>query len=170
MCRSDLAAILILVSGFVPATALAQQTAPDTNQSSSQVGPDRQQQSGPSAQNTPIQPERTPQQSDRARDSDRRSAEDTRINRDWTTRSRGDDRMDMDRMHQRHMGRMMDQDEDHQTTGRNWRRDDEDMDGGRRYGSADRSEGHYYRDARPRPRVKTCIEYENGDEFCRYRD
>lgn len=73
-------------------------------------------------------------------------------------------------MHQRHMGRMMDQDEDHQTTGRNWRRDDEDMDRGRRYGSADRSEGAYYRDARPRARVKTCIEYENGDEFCRYRD
>lgn len=78
--------------------------------------------------------------------------------------------MDMDRMHQRHMGRMMDQDEDHQTTGRNWRRDDEDMDGGRRYGSVDRGEGRYYREARPRPRVKTCIEYENGDEFCRYRD
>jgi hypothetical protein len=42
------------------------------------------------------------------------------------------------------------------------------MDRGRGY--AERSEGRYYHDARPRPRVKTCVEYENGDEFCRYRD
>lgn len=78
--------------------------------------------------------------------------------------------MDTDRMRQRQMGRMMDQDEDHQTTGRNWRRDDDDMDRGRRYGSMDRSEGRYSYELPPRARVKTCIEYENGDEFCRYRD
>ncbi|OAF17327.1 hypothetical protein AXW67_09040 [Bradyrhizobium neotropicale] len=76
----------------------------------------------------------------------------------------------MDRMRQRQMGRMMDQDEDRQTTGRSWQRDDDDMDRGRRYGSADRSEGRYYYEVRPRARVKICVEYENGDEFCRYRD
>jgi hypothetical protein len=78
--------------------------------------------------------------------------------------------MEMERMHQRQMGRTMDQGEDHQTMGQNWRRDDDDIDRSRRYGSMDRSEGRYYYETRPRPRVKTCIEYENGDEFCRYRD
>jgi hypothetical protein len=44
----------------------------------------------------------------------------------------------------------------------------------------DRGDGgwdrHYYRDSgsdfdddRGRRRVKTCVEYENGDEYCRYR-
>jgi hypothetical protein len=27
----------------------------------------------------------------------------------------------------------------------------------------------YYEDDRPRRRVKTCFEYENGDEYCRYQ-
>ncbi|MGY4433977.1 hypothetical protein ACVWWO_006454 [Bradyrhizobium sp. F1.13.1] len=80
--------------------------------------------------------------------------------------------MDMDRMRQRQMGRMMDQDEDHRTTGRNWRRDDDDMDRG--YGSPGRGEGRYegryHGEMRPYARTKTCIEFENGDEFCRYRD
>jgi len=172
MRRSDLAIVFIVTSALIPATALAQQSATDTNQSSSQVGPNGNPlQAGPSqTQSTPTQPERTPQQSDEHRERDRRSAEDTRINRDWTTRQRDRDTMDMDRMRQRQMGRMMDQDEEHRTTGRNWRRDDDDMDRGHRYGSGDRSEGRYYDEPRPGPRVKTCIEYENGDEFCRYRD
>ncbi len=71
----------------------------------------------------------------------------------------------MDRM-QRHMGRMMDQDEDRRTVGRNWRRDDDDMDRGSRYGDR---EGRFG-EARPHRRVKICFEYDNGDEFCRYRD
>jgi hypothetical protein len=172
MRRSDLAIVFIVASTFIPATALAQRSLPDTNQSSSQIGPSgNPQQSGRSeAQNTPTQPERTPQQSDQARERERRSAEDTRINRDWTARERGGDTMDMDRMPRRQMGRMMDQDEEHRTTGRSWRRDEDDMDRGRAYGSWDRSEGRYYREARPHSRVKSCIEYENGDEFCRYRD
>ena len=122
------------------------------------------------AQSTPVQPERTPQQSDQSRDRERRSAEETRINRDWTTRQRGDDRMDKDQMRQRQMGRMDDDDDDHRTMGRNWRRDDDDMNPGNRYGHAERNEGRYHYNVRPRPRVKTCLEYENGDEFCRYRD
>lgn len=173
MRRSDMASILLLVFGLVPVAASAQQTAPDPNEVPAQVRPERPSpQSGQGqTQTAPVQPERTPQQSDQARDSDRQSAEDTRVNRDWTARrQRSEDRMDMDRMRQRQMGRMMEQDEDHRTTGRSWRRNDDDMDRGSRYGSADRSEGRYYNEMRPHARVKTCIEYENGDEFCRYRD
>lgn len=113
-------------------------------------------------QAVPVQPERTPQQSDQVRERERQSAEDTRVNRDWTAQQRDDDRMGMDRMREHRMGRMMDQDMDHRTTGRNARtqRDDDDMD--RRARSSDGE--------RPYRRVKVCYEYENGDEFCRYRD
>ncbi|WP_156949101.1 MULTISPECIES: hypothetical protein [unclassified Bradyrhizobium] len=174
-----MAAILLVVSSFMPVAASAQQTAPDANQTSPQARPEvaPQQPDKVQAQKTPVQPDRTPQQSEQARDRDRQSAEDTRINRDWTTRqSRGDDRMDMDRMRQMHrqMGRMMDQDEDHRTIGQNWRREDDDIDRGSGYASPGRGEGRYegryHGEMRPYPRVKTCIEYENGDEFCRYRD
>jgi hypothetical protein len=179
MRRSDMAAILFVVSSFIPVAAFAQQTGPDANQASPQARPEvtPQQPDQVQLQKAPVQPERSPQQSDQARDRDRQSAEGTRINRDWTTRQdRGDDRMDMDRMRQMHrqMGRMMDQDEDHRTTGRNWRRDDDDMDRGSGYRSPGRGEGRYEggfsREMRSYARVKTCIEYENGDEFCRYRD
>ena len=61
----------------------------------------------------------------------------------------------MDRMRQR----QMDRDEDRRTVGRNWRLDDDDMDRRPRYGHRG-----------PSRRIKTCIEYENGDEFCQYRD
>lgn len=170
----EIAAVLLLISGFVPFAASAQQTTPNADQAPIQARPEQTPQQAEQGQartqNTPVQPERTPQQSDQARDRDRQSAEDTRVNRDWTTRQRAEDRMDMDRMRQRQMGRMMDQDEDHRTTGRNWHRDDDDMDRGSRYGTAGRNEGRYYYESAPRARVKTCIEYENGDEFCRYRD
>jgi len=29
--------------------------------------------------------------------------------------------------------------------------------------------GGYFDEDRPRRRVKICVEYENGDEYCRYR-
>jgi len=187
---SDIATILFLLSGLAPVTVSAQQTTSDPNQATQvrpqQTSPQSDQGQTPSTpaqvertpqqsgqaqtQNTPVEPPRTPQQSDQARERERRSADDTRINRDWTARQKSEERMEMDRMRQRQMGRMMDQDEDHRTTGGNWRRDDADTDNSRRYGSMDRSEGRYFYEIRPRSRVKTCIEYENGDEFCRYRD
>lgn len=146
MRKSALATFMFLSSFLVPGIALGQQpeTAPGSNE----------------AQTTPVQPDRTPQQADQARERDRKSAEDTRVKRDWTTR-RDEDRAGMDRMRQQHMGRMM-EDMDHRTTGGNWRmqRDDEDMDRRSRYRDEDR----------PRRRVKICFEYENGDEFCSYRD
>ena len=139
---SALVTILLLSSSLTSTAAVAQQSdnAPGTNQ----------------PQTAPVQPERTPQQSDQARERDRQSAEDTRVNRDWTTQQRDQDRMGMDRMRQQHMGRMM-EDMDHRTTGRNWR---DEMD----------RHSRYYDEDRPYRRVKICFEYDNGDEFCRYRD
>ena len=147
MRNSATATVLFLSSLLVSGFALAQQpeTAPGSNET----------------QTTPVQPDRAPQQSDQARETERKSAEDTRVKRDWTTQ-RDEDRTGMDRMRrQQHMGRMM-EDTDHRTTGGNWRmqRDDEDMDRRSRYRDEDR----------PRRRVKICFEYENGDEFCHYRD
>jgi Mg-chelatase subunit ChlI len=188
MRHSALAAVFFIVPSVLSVPGFAQQAGTDTTsqyhnegrgQQDVQRPDDRSNQSSPTevdrtpqsqAQSTPVQPERTPQQSDQVRDRERRSAEDTRINRDWTTRQRSEDRMDRDRMRQRQMERLMDQDDDHQTVGRNGRRDDDDMDRGHRYGYAERNEGRYHYDLRQRPRVKTCLEYENGDEFCRYRD
>lgn len=152
MSQQRLIALLFLISGSVlPVAVSAQQ--PDTKPTESQAQP----------QTTPVQPERTPQQSEQANQQDNRSAESTRINPNWTTRQNDNERADMERQHR------MDQDRDNRTVGRNWRRDDDEFERGSRYGSRDRDEGRYY-DTRPRRRVKTCIEYENGDEFCRYRD
>lgn len=146
MRKSASATVLFLSSLLVSGFALAQQ--PETPPGSNET------------QTTPVQPDRTPQQSDQARETERKSAEDARVKRDWTTQ-RDEDRTGMDRMRQQHMGRMM-EDTDHRTTGGNWRmqRDDEDMDRRSRYRDEDR----------PRRRLKICFEYENGDEFCRYRD
>ncbi len=142
---STAATILLLSSGLVSGFAFAQQpeTSPGSNESQTQT--------------TPVLPERTPQQSDQARERDRQSAEDTRVNRDWRTQQRDQDRMGMDHMRQHHMGRMM-EDMDHRTIGRS--HDDEDMD----------RHSRYYDEDRPHRRVKICFEYDNGDEFCRYRD
>lgn len=55
---------------------------------------------------------------------------------------------------------------------------DRDMDRGR-YGERgdrdwddadrDRNNRGYFDEDRPRRRVKICVEHENGDEYCRYR-
>jgi|SRR3954469_24432487 hypothetical protein len=115
-----------------------------------------------------VQPERTPQQSDQARGEDQKRAEDVRVRPGWRTEER-DSGMDGRRQHE--MGRMMgrrdsDDDRDDRTVGRNWRmHEDED--------SADRDSygrSYSYDTDRPRRRVKVCIEYADGDEYCRYRD
>jgi hypothetical protein len=83
---------------------------------------------------------------------------------------------------QNDMGRMMDRmgrgmDWDHRKVGHDlrMRRDDDDRDRDRGYRGSDRADrdGYgrgYYDEDRPRRRVKVCFEYENGDEYCRYRD
>jgi hypothetical protein len=119
-------------------------------------------------QTVPVQPERTPQQSDQSLDQDQKRAEDVRVRPGWRTQEPDGDRTD--RMGQNDMGRMRDQmgrdrDWDRQTVGRNWRMGhDED-----RADRDDYSRSYYDRD-QPRRRVKVCVEYADGDEYCRYRD
>jgi hypothetical protein len=145
------ATILLLSSSAVPLFAQEEGKSPAVSQ----------------PQTTPVQPERTPQQSDQSRDQDRQRAEDTRVGRDWRTQEHGSD--NMGRMGRNDMGQMRDRmdrdkDWDHRTVGRNWQmhhdNDSTDRDGYRR---------GYYDDDSPRRRVKICIEYENGDEYCHYR-
>jgi hypothetical protein len=173
MQHRNLTILAFLLSFSVLPVAVRGQQAPNEPQATPQVAP----------QSTPVQPERTPQQSDQARRQDDQKAEDTRINRDWSARGRGDERaymdrmQDMDRIHRdmvrmhREMDRMhrRDQDREDRTVGQNYRRDEDDFDHSARYGSRDQDEDRDY-GMRPRRRVKTCIEYDNGDEYCRYRD
>ena len=59
-----------------------------------------------------------------------------------------------------------DMDRDHSTVGRSWRmHPDYDRDRADREGSG----RGYYDEDRPQRRVKICVEYENGDEYCHYR-
>ena len=46
---------------------------------------------------------------------------------------------------------------------------DRDNRGGRDRADRGRDDSDYYDEDRPRRRVKICIEYENGDEYCRYK-
>ena len=46
---------------------------------------------------------------------------------------------------------------------------DRDNRGGRDRADRGRNDSDYYDEDRPRRRVKICIEYENGDEYCRYK-
>ncbi|HEY2213040.1 MAG TPA: hypothetical protein VGH62_15755 [Bradyrhizobium sp.] len=135
-----LTTILLLSSSLVPAFAEDAGKTAGSNQS----------------QTVPVQPERTPQQSEQYREGDRTRAEDVQVGRDWRTQQRDGDRMG--RMDRNDMGRMMDQDSEHRTVGRGWRMRHDDDDRG------------YYDEDRPRRHVKICFEYENGDEYCRYRN
>ena len=144
------ATILFISSSLVPSFAQDEGKAPTPSQ----------------PQTTPVQPERTPQQSEQSRGQDRQRAEDTRVDRDWRAERDGDNR---GRMGPNDMGRIRegmgrDMDGDRQTTGRNWRmRPDDDRADRDGYGRG------YYDEDRPRRRVKVCVEYENGDEYCHYR-
>jgi hypothetical protein len=118
-------------------------------------------------QTVPVQPERSPQQSEQSREQDRQRAEDVRVGRDWRTEERDGDRTD--RMGRNEAGRTREQmgrdrDQNDRTVGRNWRMHPDD-DRAERYGYG----RAYSEEDRPRRRVKICMEYENGDEFCRYR-
>jgi hypothetical protein len=97
----------------------------------------------------PLQPERSQQQSQQSREEDRDRGEDRRVGRDW--RAYPSDRNRMER----------DADSDHRTVGRDWRARPDDYRADRNgYGRG------YYDEDRPRRRVKVCVEYENGDEYC----
>jgi hypothetical protein len=145
-----IATLLLLSSSLVPSFAQNEGKSPDPSQ----------------PQTVPVQPERSPQQSQQSREEDRDRGEERQVGRDWRAHRSDSDssghmgQNDMGRMRER-MGR--DMDGDHRTVGRDWRaRPDDDR--------ADRDYGRrYYDEDRPRRRMKVCIEYENGDEYCRYR-
>jgi hypothetical protein len=146
------ATILLLSSSLVPSFAQDEAKSPATSQ----------------PQTAPVQPERTPQQSEQSREQDRQRAEDTRVGRDWRAHPNVSDHMG--HMGQDDMGRMRDKmgghdmDGDHRTVGRDWRaRPDDDRADGDGYGR------RYYDEDRPRRRVKVCVEYEEGEEYCHYR-
>jgi hypothetical protein len=113
-------------------------------------------------QNAPVQP-------------DQSKADNREVGRDWRMHPDHDDRRS-------HMGRDDRMGGDDREMGRDWRmhRDrevdrDRDMDRGgyrERGDRADRDRGYrgYYDEDRLRRRVRICVEYENGDEYCRYRN
>ncbi len=149
--RTAVAAIILLSSSLGPSFAQDQGKAPAPSQ----------------PQTVPVQPERSPQQSQQSRAEDRDRSEDRQVGRDWRTRP--SDSEDMGQMGQNDAGRTGDRtgrdpNADKRTVGRDWRThpydDRADRDG---YGR-----GSYAED-RPLRRVKICFEYENGDEYCRYR-
>ncbi|HEX3116384.1 MAG TPA: hypothetical protein VHQ48_12955 [Bradyrhizobium sp.] len=148
------ATILFLSSSLVPSFAQDEGKSPAPSQ----------------PQTVPVQPERNPQQSEQSREQDRQRAEGTRIERDWRAERRDGDyrgqmgKNDMGRMREG-TGRYMD--EDNRTVGRNWQMHPGDERADR--GGYDRSYRGYYDEDRSRRRVKICVEYEDGDEYCHYR-
>jgi hypothetical protein len=94
---------------------------------------------------------------------DQSRTDDREMGPDWRMRRGDGERMGRDRSEMGAEGRMQrDRDGD---PGRYSGRGDRDWD------HADRDDDHrgYFDDDRPRRRVKICVEYENGDEYCRYR-
>ena len=110
----------------------------------------------------PVQPERSQQQqSQQSREEDRDRSEDRPVGRDWRAYPSDRNSMGQGRMRDR-MER--DTDSDHRTVGRDWRvRPDDERADRNGYGRG------YYDEDRPRRRVKVCVEYEDGDEYCHYR-
>jgi hypothetical protein len=132
-----------------------------------------------------IIPGRTDQSADQPRDQragrDQPRADDREIGPDWRMRRDGDraGRDDRDMASDQRMPRDRDGergrysgrgdrdwgDRDRDRGDRNWDRGRGDRD----QDYADKDDRGYFDDDRPRRRVKICIEYDNGDEYCRYR-
>jgi len=149
-------ATMLLASSLCPAFAQEEGKAPATPPTDQKAGA------------VPSQPDQNSQQTrNPPTDRDQSRAGDREMGRDW-------------RMH-----RDDDRSRDEREPGRDWRmRDretghDRDMDRGRYRGPGDRDwdragqdrpSRDYYRDEEgPRRRVKVCVEYPNGDEYCRYK-
>jgi hypothetical protein len=82
---------------------------------------------------------------------------------DWRMRRGDGEHMGRDRSEMGAEGRMQrDRDWDR---GRYGARRDRDED----YADRDNDNRGYFDEDRPRRRVKICVEYENGDEYCRYK-
>jgi hypothetical protein len=148
-----LATMLLVSSSLYPAVAQEQGKAPP-------VAP-------PQTVPAPTDPNAS-QQGDQRTDRDQQRGDDRETGRDWRMRRGDGDRMGHE---DRAMGpdgrthRDRDADRDREMDrGRYGDRDDRGWDRPNR----DRDYRGYYED-RPRRRVKVCVEYENGDEYCRYR-
>ena len=123
-------------------------------------------------QTVPAQPDQSSQQQrEQPSERDQPRADDREMERDWRMRRGGDDRHGRDdremspdwRMH-RDRDADRDRDKDRGRYGERRDRDDRGWD------RPDRGRDYWgYDEDRPRRRVKVCVEYENGDEYCRYR-
>lgn len=161
MRSAALATILLLSTSLAPAFAEEAEKTP--TQSQLETAPAQGQ-----PQTVPVQPERTPQQSEQSLAPDQKRAQDVQVGRDWRTQPRDGD---MGRLSSTDMAQMM---ERMASMCQNMQRMMEQMHAGMRGGRMDRSTDRgygdgQYEDRSPR-RAKVCIEYENGDELCRYRD
>jgi hypothetical protein len=153
-----IATVLLLSSSLGP--SFAQGQSDQTTQAQSTPG---------QPQTAPVQPERTPQQSEQSRGQDQKRGEDVQVGRDWRTQSRDGD---MGRMTQSDMLQMM---ERMARSCQNVEHMMEQMHAGMRGGGMDQDQdrgyanNQYQSDRTPR-RSKVCIEYQNGDQLCRFRD
>ena len=126
-------------------------------------------------------PVRAPQTVPAQSDQNSRQQQDQRTGRDQT---RADDReVGRDRMMRRGDSDLTGRDDREMGPNRRVHPDretgrDRDMDRGRYsdrgnrdddYAGRDRSDRGYRDEAPPRHRVKICVEYDNGEEFCRYK-
>ncbi len=101
---------------------------------------------------------------DQPRADDREADRDGRMHRDDSDRTGRDDREmapDWGMRRDREMGRDRDMDR-----GRYRERGDRDWD----HADRDRDNRGYIDEYHPRHRVKVCVEYANGDEYCRYKE
>ncbi|MBR1270271.1 hypothetical protein JQ629_22610 [Bradyrhizobium sp. AUGA SZCCT0222] len=127
-----------------------------------------------SPQSVPTQPAPSDQNAQQPRDqrTDRAQPkiEEREMGRDWRTRRGDGDRMSRD---DREMGpevRRSDREEYRELDMDRRRYSDRNDRDNRGWDRADRHRDYpSYDDDRPRRRVKICIEYDNGDEYCRYR-
>jgi hypothetical protein len=104
-----------------------------------------------------------PDSKTRRGDGDRTGRDDREMGRGGMMRHSDGDRMgrddhEMGQDWRRHRGDDVSRDREPERGDRDWDRADRDRDN-RGYVDADR----------PRRRVKVCVEYDNGDEYCRYR-
>jgi hypothetical protein len=118
--------------------------------------------------------ENTAPQQDQRTQTGQPKADNREVGRNWRIHPSDSDRRDRDDRMGRddremgcdgrmHRDREADRDRD-MDRGRYRERGDRDVD------RRDRDSSRYYDDDRSRRRVKVCVEYENGDEYCRYRE
>src|ERR1700730_4949752 len=126
--------------------------------------------------------QKSQQQVDQRTSRDQPRGDDREMGREWMMRHGDGDRMGRDGMMGRGDDDRMGGDDREMGPDRRMHRDrepgrDRDMDRGRCRARRDRDGDYAHRnnkgysdEDRPRRRVKVCVEYENGDEYCRYKE